>query len=121
MGAWRENPTSWPIGMPSPGSDGWTGWARHWLAAQVSPVWLTRTAIETRLPLAVQARLAWRLRAGEASALDRSVGEGGALRRSLRDAQVPEEVADQVVAAVEDGVVRRRRTLAELEAVGRHL
>jgi len=109
------------MGMPSPDSDGWSGWARHWVSATVSPLWLSQVAAEAHLPLAVQARLAWRLRAAEAASLERSVSEGGALRQALRDADVPEEVVAEVLAGVEDAVERRRRTLTELAAVGRHL
>lgn len=109
------------MGMPSPDSDGWDGWVRHWLASNVVPLWLNETAVEHRMRLPDLARLGWRLRAAEAASLERSVSEGGTLRRSLRDAGVSDEVADQVVGAVEEDVVRRRRTLERLAAVGRHL
>lgn len=107
--------------MPSPDSDGWSGWARHWVSATVSPLWLSQAAAQTRLPLAVQARLAWRLRAAEAASLERAADTGGALRQSLRDADVSGEVLDQVLEAVNADLGRRRRTLAELAVVGRHL
>ncbi|WP_147453945.1 hypothetical protein [Nocardiopsis sp. Huas11] len=118
MGAWRDRPAEWPMGMPSPTEPGWQGWALHWLSAHAVPLWLTQAATATGMPQRDTARLAWRLRTTEARALEASTPW---MLQSLTDAGIPADAADEIGRLVADDIDRRRERLADLESVARHL
>ncbi|WP_017541538.1 hypothetical protein [Nocardiopsis halophila] len=116
MGAWKHQPDHWPAFVGPPGDECFAGSAGHYLAGRGLPTYLAATEI-LQAPRAA-ARQAWRVRAAEARAFERGIAR---LRLELGEAGLAPQVVEEAVQIALDDVRERRRTGAEIAAIGPHL